>query len=326
MCRANPGARLSRHTTHPSHCSRPANAIVGAFLRQIRAVLWGLFGVRRGADSARDLEGARPGTLIIVAVLIVAAIVIGLVSVARWIGGATAPRVATEPVQRGASRSAAAPAVATRSKGVPDTMSERMRACVVCHAEETRRTADVYSPRIAGKPAGYLFNQLTGFRDGRRTYAPMVHLVQHMPDRYLREIAAYFAELTLPYAAPQTPGVSADVLARGRALAHEGDRARAIPACAECHGDALTGANPSIPGLLALPRDYINAQLGAWRVGRMRAIAPDCMGEIARRLSPDDVTAVSAWLSSQPVPPDAKPVAGLAHPLPMECGSVRSAS
>jgi cytochrome c553 len=33
----------------------------------------------------------------------------------------------------------------------------------------------------------------------------------------------------------------------------QGDPARRIPACVQCHGDALMGVAPSIPGLLGLP-------------------------------------------------------------------------
>ena len=47
-------------------------------------------------------------------------------------------------------------------------MAERVRACTACHGKEGRATSDGYYPRIAGKPAGYLYNQLVNFRDGRR--------------------------------------------------------------------------------------------------------------------------------------------------------------
>ncbi len=39
----------------------------------------------------------------------------------------------------------------------------------------------------------------------------------------------------------------------------------------------MTGRAPFIPGLLGLPRDYLNAQLGAWRNGQRHASPPDCM-------------------------------------------------
>jgi len=110
------------------------------------------------------------------------------------------------------------------------------------------------------------------------------------------------ASLHVPYPAPATATVAPDVLARGKALVLQGDESRRLPACIACHGQALTGLQPGVPGLLGLPRDYLNAQLGGWRTGQRRAHAPDCMATIAKRLSDADVNAISQWLSSQPVP------------------------
>ena len=73
-------------------------------------------------------------------------------------------------------------------------------------------------------------------------------------------------------------------------------------------GLALTGVVPQFPGLLGLSRDYLVAQLGAWRTGERRAFAPDCMAEVARRLSPDDLFAVTAYLAAEPLPRNAHPV------------------
>ncbi len=49
-----------------------------------------------------------------------------------------------------------------------DTLSQRVLACTACHGQEGRAAPDGYHPRIAGKPAQYLFNQLVNFREGRR--------------------------------------------------------------------------------------------------------------------------------------------------------------
>lgn len=205
---------------------------------------------------------------------------------------------------------------------VEDTMAQRMQACVVCHGKEGRAAGESYFPRIAGKPAGYLFNQLANFRDGRRNNAIMTYLVEHMTDDYLREIARYFAELDLPYAPPPAARVSAQTLERGRTLAFRGDPDRGVPACTACHGERLTGVQPAMPGLLGLPRDYLLGQFGAWRIGARKATPPDCMATIANRLSPEDVSAVASWLASQPVPVDASPAAAPPQlPLPLECGS-----
>lgn len=206
-----------------------------------------------------------------------------------------------------------------------DSIAERTRACTACHGKEGRATAEGYFPRIAGKPEGYLFNQLVHFREGRRSNTAMTYLVQHLSDAYLHEIAGYFASLDLSYAAPVQASAAPAVLQRGETLVLRGDAARQLPACVQCHGAALTGVAPAMPGLLGLPRDYIVGQLGAWRSGQRQAGAPDCMAQVSTRLAPEDVGAVAAWLASRPLPPVAKPVAALPQPLPMPCGSTEAA-
>jgi cytochrome c553 len=202
------------------------------------------------------------------------------------------------------------------------SMSSRVLACTVCHGKEGRATSDGYFPRIAGKPAGYLANQLLNFRDGRRSYPQMTYLIEHLSDDYLREMAEHFAALDLPYPPPPAPQAQATALEHGRKLAQEGDATRRIPACVSCHGSAMTGVAPSIPGLLGMPRDYLNSQLGAWKTGQRRAQLPDCMADIARQLTPDDVSAVSAWLAAQPVAAGGKPVHSLPAAMPARCGGV----
>jgi cytochrome c553 len=64
----------------------------------------------------------------------------------------------------------------------------------------------------------------------------------------------------------------------------------------------------------------------AWRTGRLCSLPPDCMAEVAKRLSPEDIVAVSAFLSSQPVPADAHAASALPAPLPLECGGVAAAT
>lgn len=203
-----------------------------------------------------------------------------------------------------------------------DAMAERVLPCTSCHGIEGRATPDGYFPRIAGKPAGYLYNQLVNFRDGRRNYPLMVYLVEHLTDAYLHEMARYFAAIDLPYPAPQPATVPPRLLARGETLVREGDAALKLPACAACHGENLLGVTPNVPGLLGLSRDYLYGQLGFWKNGERRAHAPDCMATIATRLSPEDVAAVSAWLAARPVPAGARAATAFLAPLPMPCGSV----
>lgn len=208
----------------------------------------------------------------------------------------------------------------------PDTIAARVAPCMTCHGKQGRAASDGYYPRIAGKPAGYLYNQLLNFRDGRRHQYPlMTYMVSQLSDDYLKEMAHYFAAQKLPYPPPQRVDVPQTVLERGRVLTQSGDATKGVPACIACHGNALTGVAPSIPGLLGLPRDYLNAQFGAWRDGVRHAAAPDCMAQVAQRLSVEDISAVSAWLATQAVPADAAPAPAPPQTangrLPLACGS-----
>lgn len=204
---------------------------------------------------------------------------------------------------------------------VPDTLQQRIAACTACHGVHGEGSpGSGFFPRLAGKPAGYFARQLRDFQDGLRKYAPMEYTVRGLDPAYLREIAGYFSAQQVPYARSKVPAVPAATLRRGEQLTRQGDPARGIPACARCHGGQLTGVEPDIPGLVGLPYDYISAQLGAWRTHTRATVAPDCMAEVAGRLSEADITAVAAWLASRELPADmrAQP-AGSVRP-PLRCG------
>jgi cytochrome c553 len=204
---------------------------------------------------------------------------------------------------------------------IPNTLEQRVLACAICHGKQGEGLRkNEYYPRLAGKPAEYLYNQLLAFSDKRRESPIMTYMVGYLSEPYLREIAEYYSKLRPPFPPPATRA-SQSVLARGEVLATKGDEAKNIPACIECHGKALTGLEPAIPGLVGLYPDYIAAQMGAWRQKQRHAQAPDCMAEIAGRLSLEDIGAVSTWLAAQRASPETPPAPAGSLKLPMECGS-----
>ena len=218
----------------------------------------------------------------------------------------------------------ALPAWAQNPRKIEDNMAERVRACTACHGDQGRAGPDGYYPRLAGKPAGYLHQQLRNFAEGRRHYGLMTRLVDPLSDAYMGEIAAHFASLALPYPPPKPSRLPPERLARGQQIVQQGDASRALPACVQCHGERLTGVQPNVPGLLGLPLDYLNAQLGAWQTGQRKAHAPDCMAEVVKRLPDEDIIAVSNWLASQPLPADTRPASAPARTVSdasWRCGS-----
>jgi len=203
---------------------------------------------------------------------------------------------------------------------VPDTMAERVRACTICHTGEDKVERNPYYPRLAGKPQGYLFNQLRHFKDGRRIYPPMAILLENMSDEYLQEIAQYFSLLQLPHPKPEQFSMQTEEIESAERLIYSGIPQKNIPACGACHGDNLMGIEPAIPGLLGLSRAYITAQLNGWRGGSlMRSRTSECMYEVAKELSDDEVNAIAKWLARQTVAGKPSPSSALEPELVQRC-------
>jgi cytochrome c553 len=212
-------------------------------------------------------------------------------------------------------------AVRADQLSVPDTLQQRIAACTTCHGLHGEGSPGAgFFPRLAGKPAGYLALQLQNFQRGLRKYAPMEYTVRQLSPAYMHEIAQYFATQQVPYERKPVPDLPSSVLQRGEQLVTSGDSALKVPPCQACHGKALTGTEPSVPGLVGLPYDYLSSQLGSWRTGTRASAAPDCMAEIANRLAPADITAVAAWLASRDVPPDTHPQPAGSITPPLHCG------
>ncbi|MEX1081242.1 MAG: hypothetical protein WEC99_04410 [Halofilum sp. (in: g-proteobacteria)] len=204
----------------------------------------------------------------------------------------------------------------------PDPLRERVQACTACHGEEKIEIAEGYVPRIRGKPAGYLYNQLMNYRAHRRHDATMNHLVRNLSAKYLFEIAEYFAAQQPPYPEPAPTPDDPALRERGQALVEHGDPDAGIPACRACHGERLTGVLPATPGLIGLPQHYLSAELNGWQLGRREAAEPDCMATIVERMSGHDIQAVSSWLAARPLPDDTRPDAEPIEATPMACGSI----
>lgn len=204
-----------------------------------------------------------------------------------------------------------------------DSIEARVQGCVTCHGQQGQGTANGYFPRIAGKPAGYLYNQLIAFRNGTRHYPPMNYLVAYLPDPYLKEMAEYFAAQRPEYSSQEKLALDPAAAARGQTLVLRGDAQRGLPACIACHGAKLTGMEPGIPGLAGLRPAYVIGQLTRWRVGERKAAEPDCMKRIASRLSETDIAAVAGYLALQVPPKEASPEPSNLVRMPLACGSQR---
>ena len=202
-------------------------------------------------------------------------------------------------------------------------IAERIKPCEACHGSQGRAGPDGYYPRLAGKPASYLYNQMENFSQGRRRYTMMRRMMEPLSPQYQKEMAAYFSSLQVPYLPPtikSTP-LPAAQMARGQQLALHGDAALNIPACNTCHGNSLMGNAANVPSLLGMPSAYLGAQLSAWSLGERTTAAPDCMSDIAKRLTAADAAAVTGWLAAQEVTAHSKPSASTRIASSVRCGS-----
>ncbi|BAK65582.1 cytochrome c precursor [Sphingobium sp. SYK-6] len=170
-------------------------------------------------------------------------------------------------------------------------------ACFSCHGVDGQGDGGA-TPRLAGLDAGYLHRQLDDYASGRRDHAPMRAIAQHLDADDREKVAAYYAGLA-PTWAPSAATASATDPHAAR-LYSEGDPARGLQACAQCHGENGEGGGPGNPPLAGQPADYMARQLWAWRTGKR---LNDPLGEmlaVSRRLSSEEVAAVAAHAAALP--------------------------
>lgn len=154
-------------------------------------------------------------------------------------------------------------------------------------------------PRLAGLNADYIAKQLHDFKAGQRQNATMVTFANMLDDQQIADVAEYYSQM------PLTPGQGDDeadeaLLARGQQLAERGDWNAYIVSCQSCHGPGGTGVGSTFPGVASQHAGYISAQLTAWKNETRSNDPQNLMGAIAKRMSDDDIQAVSAWYATQP--------------------------
>lgn len=292
-------------------------------LTAIGSVLAAFFGVQSASNHQRDAQSGRAWLFIVIAaamtILLVVAVWLGVRTLVAASGLNTAEKpistvISAEPPTISNGEATTAPNRQLTNN--LDSIEHRVAPCLSCHKDADLNTESGYVPRISGKPAGYLYNQLIHFREGHRRHAVMNEILNNLGNDYLWEMSRYFAARNADYPSPQ-PITDTAKFKRGEQLVNHGDGD--IPACNSCHGKTLVGVLPSVPGLLGLPADYTMAQFSAWQTGSRQAAQPDCMSHVANQLSIGDQQAVAEWLASRKLPANLKPEPGK---LPDGCGSL----
>ncbi len=171
--------------------------------------------------------------------------------------------------------------------------------CESCHSEQ-RLSAGSLIPRLAGQSEAYLLESLRAYADGRRPSGAMGVAVGLLSDDALSELARDYARQRKPELGPESKSETANVelLEKGKILAEQGRPADRIPACLSCH--EKEGRNPLYPRLTGQSAPYMARQLKLFNEAVRGGTAySHLMTEVARKLTAEDIAAVSAYFAER---------------------------
>jgi cytochrome c553 len=155
--------------------------------------------------------------------------------------------------------------------------------CTMCHGAQGMSASN--APNLAGQYPEVVIKQLRDYRDGKRVSAVMQGLAARLSDEAIADLAAYYASLPKARTSPTTYDESLPPLVR------VGAPLRNIAPCVSCHGgiDQKLGA----PWIEGMPKDYLVAQLRAFRSGERRNDGEAQMRSVARPMSDEEIGSVS---------------------------------
>lgn len=216
--------------------------------------------------------------------------------------GTYRPAVAAQASNPQATEAVPTPVAPAASPGDPQKGAGRAEAlyCGVCHGPKGRSETPEW-PSLAGQGEGYLAKQLALLRGGERVSLEMGPIAKTLTDEDIADLSAYYAAQSLP--SSPSPAPDGSTIAT---LYQKGDAARALQACADCHG--LTGSGDArmlAPALRTQQPTYLRSQLEAYgRRSRYKSAAPSgldpaglqAMYDAGSRLTADEMQQLALYL------------------------------
>ena len=130
----------------------------------------------------------------------------------------------------------------------------KVAVCAACHGANGLGDPELApalargAPALVGQTRMYLTLQLRAYASGQRSHPEMSPVAGLIQPADVEALAAHYAGLPTP----PLRGAEADLddpqIARGRAIAQQGVRAKAVPACVTCHLEQ-GGGNAAFPRL-----------------------------------------------------------------------------
>jgi len=182
--------------------------------------------------------------------------------------------------------------VQANGAGNVDAGKAKSGICAGCHGPDGNGGADPMWPKLAGQIPEYLAAELQRFKSGTRDNAIMKGMAAGLSDQDMKDIAAFYAGLSLKPGAAK----SKDLALRGQRIYRGGIIDTGIPACMSCHGPSGHGIPPRYPRLDSQSAGYVEKQLLDFRAGR-RVSVDAVMPQIAMRLTEADIKAISEYLA-----------------------------
>ncbi len=181
---------------------------------------------------------------------------------------------------------------AVLAEGDASAGKSKSQVCAACHGADGNSPSDAY-PKLAGQGEAYLLKQLMEFKSGDRENAFMAPMVANLSQEDMADLAAYYAsQKVLPGATPE------EFIELGQAVYRGGNKETGVPACMACHGPNGSGMPAAKwPALSGQYSAYVEAQLNAFASGARKNDANNMMRDIASRMSPEEIKAVSAYVS-----------------------------
>lgn len=173
-----------------------------------------------------------------------------------------------------------------------------VRNCAYCHGPGLQGQA--VAPRLAGQHRDYITNQFLRFIDKGRNNPFSLKYMSHvslvvLPDSRCA-IATYISTM---YPEARRDGDEA-LLSKGEEIFRHGVPNDNIPACQFCHGPEAQGVG-IFPRLGGQSYYYLKRRLEQWVEG-YGTVSPHMPG-IASKLKPDQIEAISSYLSFVPAAP-----------------------
>jgi len=202
------------------------------------------------------------------------------------------------------------------AQGKAGAGKEKAASCAGCHGEDGNSAMSSF-PKLAGQHQGYLVKQLKAFKAGERNAPMMAPLAMGLDDESIEEIAAYYSAQRLAPNPPPTltsddddgdqptktdeekKAELAKLIEHGSDLYRNGNLEREVSACVACHGPFAEGNKPaSYPALHSQHAEYLIKTLTDFKNGARTSNRENMMYMIGKKMTDDDIKAVSYYIST----------------------------